>query len=55
MGLIALIVPGIILAIVFSLALPVLLIEKKGVLESMGRSHALVGHRWLKTFARSLS
>jgi hypothetical protein len=50
LGLIALIVPGIILAIMYSLALPVLLIEKKGVLESMSRSRQLVGHRWAKTF-----
>ncbi len=50
LGFIALIVPGIILAIMFSLAFPVLLIENKGVLDSMGRSRELVGHRWLKTF-----
>lgn len=54
LGFIALIVPGIILAIMFSLALPVLLIENKGVLESMGRSRELVSHRWLKTFATFL-
>src|SRR6266704_3513358 len=54
LGLIALIVPGIILAIMFSLAFPVLLIENKGVLESMGRSRELVSHRWLKTFATFL-
>jgi zinc ribbon protein len=51
LGAIALVVPGIILGIMFSLAFPVLLIENKGVLESMGRSRQLVGHRWLKTFA----
>jgi zinc-ribbon domain len=50
LGIIALIVPGIILAIMFSLALPVLLIEKKGVSESMSRSRQLVSHRWAKTF-----
>ncbi len=38
----------------FSLALPVLLIENKGVTESMGRSRELVGKRWLKTFATFL-
>ena len=54
LGLIALIVPGIILGIMFSLAFPVLLIENKGVLESMGRSRELVSHRWLKTFATFL-
>ena len=54
LGLIALIVPGIILGIMFSLAFPVLLIENKGVLASMGRSRELVSDRWLKTFATFL-
>lgn len=54
LGIIALIVPGIILAIMFSLALPVLLIENKGVTESMGRSRQLVSHRWAKTFGTFL-
>jgi hypothetical protein len=54
LGFIALIVPGIILTIMFSLAFPVLIIENKGVLDSMGRSRQLVGHRWLKTFATFL-
>src|SRR2546428_2183532 len=54
LGALALIIPGIILAIMFSLALPVLLIEKKGVFDSMGRSRELVGHRWAKTFATFL-
>src|SRR3989454_9729270 len=54
LGFIALIVPGVILAIMFSLALPVLLIENKGVTESMGRSRQLVSHRWGKTFGTFL-
>ena len=54
LGFIALIVPGIILAIMFSLALPVLLIENKGVTESMRRSRRLVSHRWAKTFGTFL-
>src|SRR6266487_6466038 len=49
-GLIALIVPGIILAIMFSLAFPALIIENKGVSASMDRSRQLVGHRWGKSF-----
>src|SRR6266487_2916481 len=42
------------LAIMFSLALPVLLLENKGVTESMGRSRQLVSHRWAKTFGTFL-
>lgn len=55
LGFIALIVPGIILAIMYSLALPVLLIENKGVTESMGRSRQLVSHRWGKTLGTLLA
>jgi len=54
LGLIALVVPGIILAIMFSMALPSLLIENTGILGSMSRSRELVGHRWGKTFATFL-
>src|SRR5579871_3647589 len=54
LGFFALIIPGIILAIMFSLAFPVLLIENKGVTESMSRSRALVSNRWLKTFVTFL-
>jgi len=54
LGFIALIIPGIILAIMFSLSFPVLLIENRGVLESMSRSRRLVSQRWLKTFATYL-
>ncbi|MGA2664535.1 MAG: zinc ribbon domain-containing protein [Nitrososphaerales archaeon] len=50
LGLIALVVPGIILAIMFFLAFPVVIIERQG-LGSLGRSRELVSHRWLKTFA----
>jgi len=51
LGFVALVVPGIILAIMFSLALPVLLLENTGVSGSLSRSRELVGHRWGKTFA----
>ncbi len=51
LGLIALVVPGIILGTMFSLALPVVMIESPGVLESLGRSRKLVSRRWLKTLA----
>lgn len=49
-GLIAFIIPGIILAIMFSLVVPTIMIENKGALESLSRSRLLVSHRWLKTF-----
>ena len=54
LGFVALIVPGIILAIMYSLATPALLIENTGVLAGMGRSRKLVAHRWLKTFVLGL-
>ena len=49
-GLIALVIPGIILAAIFSLVVPAVIIENKGVLPSLSRSRLLVSHRWLKTF-----
>jgi ribosomal protein L40E len=54
LGLIALVVPGIILAMMFSLVLPVVMIESLGVLESLGRSRKLVSSRWLKTLALAI-
>jgi hypothetical protein len=50
-GLICLVVPGIILAIMFSLVVPVVIIEGTGALESLGRSGRLVSKRWGRTFA----
>ena len=49
-GFIALVIPGIILAIIFSLVVPAIIIENTGTLESLSRSRLLVSHRWLKTF-----
>jgi len=49
-GLVCLIVPGIILAIMFSLIVPAIIIEQVGSLEGLSRSKRLVGGRWLKTF-----
>lgn len=49
-GLILLVVPSIILAIMFSLIVPAIVIERVGALESLSRSRRLVGGRWLKTF-----
>jgi hypothetical protein len=50
LGLIALIVPGIILAIMFTLVAPAIINENVGVTDSLMRSKRLVDHRWLKTF-----
>lgn len=54
-GLICLVVPGIILAIMFSLIVPAIVIERTGALESLSRSRRLVGGRWLKTFGLLLA
>lgn len=50
LGVIALVVPGIILMIMFSLVVPTIVIENTGALESLSRSRRLVSNRWLKTF-----
>lgn len=50
LGLIVLIIPGIILAIMFSLLVPAIMIENVGAFEGISRSRRLVDNRWLKTF-----
>jgi uncharacterized membrane protein len=50
-GLFLFIIPGIIIAIMFSLIVPSIVVEQKGAFESLGRSKKLVSNRWLKTFA----
>ena len=50
LGLIALVVPGVILALMFSLVYPAIMLEGTGVLGSLSRSRELVSNRWLKTF-----
>jgi hypothetical protein len=50
LGFIALIIPGIIIALIFSLVNPAIMLEGKGVLGSLSRSRVLVRNRWLKTF-----
>ncbi len=50
-GFILLIAPGVILAIIFSLTIPVVMIERRSALESLSRSQRLVDGHWKKTFA----
>lgn len=50
-GLALFIVPGIIIAIMFSLIIPTIIVEQRGAFESLGRSRRLVRNRWLKAFA----
>jgi len=50
-GMLLFIVPGIIIALMFSLVIPTIIIEQQGIFESLGRSKKLVSNRWLKTFA----
>jgi hypothetical protein len=50
-GAVCLVVPSVIFAIMFSLVVPVVIIEGTGVLESLGRSRILVSKRWGRTFA----
>jgi hypothetical protein len=54
LGFFLFIVPGIIVAIMFSLILPTIIIEQKGIFESLGRSRNLVSNRWMKTFLLGL-
>jgi len=51
LGLILFIIPGIIVAVMFSLTVQVIIIERVGVSESLGRSRKLVANRWWKTFS----
>jgi uncharacterized membrane protein len=47
LGLILLIVPGIILALMWSVAVPALVVERIGIFEALGRSNALTkGAKW---------
>jgi hypothetical protein len=50
LGFIALVIPGIILALMFSLVYPAIMLEDTGVFGSLSRSRVLVSNRWLKTF-----
>ncbi|MBS7632939.1 hypothetical protein KEJ15_04865 [Candidatus Bathyarchaeota archaeon] len=49
-GLLALIIPGIIIYIMYFLVLAVILNENRGVIDSLSRSKKLVDRKWLQTF-----
>jgi len=51
LGMILLIIPGIIAAVMFSLTVQVIMLEQLGVFTSLRRSRELVAGRWAKTFA----
>lgn len=50
-GMLLFILPGLIIAMMFSLIAPAIIIEQKSAFESLERSRKLVRKRWLKTFA----
>jgi arginine exporter protein ArgO len=49
LGFVALIIPGIIIALMFSLVNPAIMLEGTSILGSLSRSRVLVSNRWLKT------
>ena len=51
LSIICLVVPGVIFAIMFSITVPVIMIEYVGVMESLSRSRKLVSNRWKRVFA----
>jgi hypothetical protein len=54
LGFLALIVPGIIIYIMLFLAIPTIMIENIGAIDSLSRSRVLVNNRWVKTFVLTL-
>lgn len=50
LGVLCLVVPGVIIAIMLALVVPVIIIEQKDALDSLGRSRRLTSNRWGKTF-----
>ena len=47
LGMVALIIPGLVLWVMYWVAIPAVVVERRGILESFGRSQALTsGHRW---------
>ncbi len=54
LGFVALIIPGVILSLMFSLVYPVIMLEGKGVMGSISRSRVLVSNRWLNAFVLML-
>jgi len=55
LGLTLFVVPGVIVAVMFSLAVQVVMVERLGVVQSLRRSRRLTAGRWGKTFVALLS
>lgn len=49
-GLLLCVVPGAYLAIIWSVAVPVVVLERLGAMDALSRSKALVGENWLQVF-----
>lgn len=49
-GFVLFIIPGIYLMVVLSLSIPALFFERKGIIESMGRSFRIIKGKWWSTF-----
>ena len=54
LGLFLCVLPGIYFAVVLSLATPVLVLERSGITQAMGRSRALIKGAWWRTFGIAL-
>lgn len=50
LGMLAFVLPGFYLMVVLALAFPVVLIEDKGIFESIGRAFKLINGKWWSTF-----
>ena len=50
LGTVALVIPGLIFAVMFAVVLPIIMNENSGAINSLSRSRKLADDRWLKTF-----
>jgi hypothetical protein len=50
LGTVALVIPGLIFAVMFAVVPPIIMNENSGAINSLSRSRKLASDRWLKTF-----